>query len=669
MDCSSAAPASRPMTRCDRRGGLRRRGAIALCAVVVGVCASAAPAGAQEKPAPAVKVGSLSFKGVERVDEATLRSVLATRTPGWLPWSDKPAFSRVEFEADLHRIRAFYVDRGFPDAQVASFDIELNEAGDEVDLTITVEEGQPTLVTDVQLEGFDAIPERRLRRLRRRLLPIRTGAALDRAAVATAREMRADELRNRGYPYPRVSARLDLGATEHEVTITLTAETGEQARFGKTVIDGELTVDESVIRRSMLFEPGDLYQRDVIQETQRKLYSLELFDFVNVAPVRPVEREDGSANGQAAGEGGDVGTVPMRITVTESKHRRVRLSGGYGTEEKARGEAQYRQLNFLGGGRSAGLHAKWSSLDRGIRGDFQQPFVFGPRWSLSLTGQRWYSDEPMFRAVQSGGHLTLTYGPGLRTSFSLTATTVFQSSRISREALADLSLRPQLIALGLDPRTGGQDGTLNALSFDFQRNTAQPNPLNAFRGYSLDVHLERAGGWFQGSYSYTSASFDARHYQRLGIGRGLVLATRVQAGSIAPDDGVSALVPFAKRYFLGGATSLRGWGRYEVSPLSGSGLPLGGFSMFQGTVEARVRLVGQLGAVIFLDAGNVWEDEWRLRLDDLRYTAGPGLRYNTPVGPIRIDLGYQLNPIPGLLVDGKPQGRQWRLHFSIGQAF
>ena len=71
----------------------------------------------------------------------------------------------------------------------------------------------------------------------------------------------------------------------------------------------------------------------------------------------------------------------------------------------------------------------------------------------------------------------------------------------------------------------------------------------------------------------------------------------------------------------------------------------------------------------FLDLGNVWPDPWRLHLNDLRYDVGPGLRYSTPVGPLRIDLGYQLNPVPGLLIDGKPQTRRWRLHFSIGQAF
>jgi outer membrane translocation and assembly module TamA len=73
--------------------------------------------------------------------------------------------------------------------------------------------------------------------------------------------------------------------------------------------------------------------------------------------------------------------------------------------------------------------------------------------------------------------------------------------------------------------------------------------------------------------------------------------------------------------------------------------------------------------VLFLDAGNVWENSGGITLNDLRYAVGPGLRYQTPIGPIRFDIGYQLNPIPGLLVNGQPQTRRWRLHFSIGQAF
>jgi len=128
-------------------------------------------------------------------------------------------------------------------------------------------------------------------------------------------------------------------------------------------------------------------------------------------------------------------------------------------------------------------------------------------------------------------------------------------------------------------------------------------------------------------------------------------------------------VPFFKRYFLGGATNLRGWGRFEVSPLSDRGNPIGGHSFANVSAELRVPIRGKLAAVLFADGGNVWSSPWDFNFNDLRYDVGPGLRYATPIGPLRIDVGVQLNPIEGLLVNGKKQTRPVRVHFSIGQAF
>jgi outer membrane translocation and assembly module TamA len=91
--------------------------------------------------------------------------------------------------------------------------------------------------------------------------------------------------------------------------------------------------------------------------------------------------------------------------------------------------------------------------------------------------------------------------------------------------------------------------------------------------------------------------------------------------------------------------------------------------MLEGSSEVRMPLRGKLGAVAFVDYGNVWSRPWDIDVGDLRYAVGPGLRYLTPIGPVRVDFGYQVNPIDGLLVNGEPQARRWRIHFSIGQAF
>jgi outer membrane protein insertion porin family/translocation and assembly module TamA len=388
-----------------------------------------------------------------------------------------------------------------------------------------------------------------------------------------------------------------------------------------------------------------------MQDSQRRLYGMELFQFANVQPAEPQSQPS---------------EVPIKVTVAEGKHQRVNFGAGYGTEEKARADAEYHHLNFLGGARSAGAHVRWSSLDRGIRLDFNQPYLFRPHFSLAVEGQDWRTYTPAYRSVVTGGKVTVTHRENERNSWSVSMTNERDTSAITTNVLNDPTLRNDLIALGLDPRTNEQRGTLAAAGFDIQRSTAD-NLLNAHRGYQLAFHAEQAGKLLPGTFHYYAASADARHY--LPFSDTIVLASRVQIGNIRPVGEDRTNVPFSKKYFLGGATSIRGWGRYEVSPLGASGLPIGGNSMVAFSEELRAVVSGNFGGVLFLDGGNVWADSGAFDLHDLRYAVGPGLRYQTPIGPIRFDVGYQLNPIPGLMINGQPQTRRWRVHFSIGQAF
>lgn len=616
---------------------------VALLWLLAAATVSAQEAGRQ------IVISSLKFDGVTQIDAKALGNALQTRKGSRLPWGQKRYFDRRRFEADLQRIEAYYKDRGFPDARVTSVDPKLSPKQDKIDITIHIREGEPIQVAAVELRGFEVLPERIQRRLRRQL-PLEANRPLDAQLELEARERTLNELRNHGYPYADVKlANETVGPKQQRVV--LTAMPGTLAHFGMVELNGQASVGDDIILRQLTFKAGDVYSRDEMRNSQRKLYGMELFQFVNVESVEDREKMTEE--------------VPVRITVGESKHRKVDFGVGYGSEERARVRARWQHVNFFGGARHASLEGRWSSLDRGVRAELTEPYFLRQNFSVNLQGQAWQTAEPVFTQNTRGGRVVLRHQARPETFWSVSVISEYQESTIKQNLLDDTS-RDELIALGLDPDRGETSGTLSALAFDAGINTTN-NVLDARRGYVLNGHVERAGEWLGGSYPYWSFTSEARYYNP--VVRRFVVASRLSAGVLSPDGSDNANVPFHKRFFLGGASSIRGWGRFEVAPLSESGLPVGGLSMLDGSTELRFPVRGSLGGVFFVDYGNVWPGARDIDLRDLRYAIGPGLRYRTPIGPARFDFGYQINPIDNLLVDGAAQKRQWRVHFSIGQAF
>ena len=601
-----------------------------------------------------IQIHTLDFQGVTQVDKSALANALQTKRGSRLPWGHKTYFDRRMFEADLERIQAFYRDRGYPDARVASFDAKLNDKQDEVDVVVRISEGQPTLVAGIDLAGFDVLNPRQQRFLRFGL-PLQEGKPLDRQLAVASRERALNVLRDNGYPYAEVDIS-QQGAGSNQVRVAFTATPGLLAHFGPITIDGQKTVAENIVRRQLSFAEGDLYSRREMRESQRKMYSMELFQFANIE-----SKEDKSQQ---------LPEVPVRVTVAEAKHQRLTTGLGYGSEEKARATLRWDHLNLLGGAQHAGVETKWSSLDRGVRLEYTEPYFLTRHLSLNFESRAWQAVEPVYSQNVLGGRATLRHQANLETYWAVSLINEFQRSSITNAGLEDFTIRNNLIALGLDPR-GQTRGTTSAVALDVNRNTTN-SILDANRGYVLIGHAEQAGKWLWGTYNYWELRGEARHYTR--VARSFVWANRVQVGTIdalgtASTLGTVSSVPFFKRYFLGGATSIRGWGRFEVSPLSGFGLPIGGLSMYEGSTEIRKPLFGKFGGVAFLDFGKVADNSVGFSETNLVFAAGPGLRYLTPIGPARVDVGYQLNRIPNLRVNGNPESRHWRIHFSIGQAF
>lgn len=631
-----------------------------LAAILIAIL-SLVGAGCREEGGGVI-VRHLGFEGVHLVSEADLRLAVTISGSSALPWGQKTFFSKQEFDDDLRRLESFYVSRGFPDARVTSFRTTYNKARTEIDLVVIIDEGAPVAIDGVEFVGFEPLPQGHVVSLRERaaLVP---GAPRDQERVEVVRGMALDELRDHGFPTASVSLSERPGTRPRSVMVTFTALPGPFATFGNVVISGNGGVKRDVIDRQLAFKQGEPFKLSALQVSQRRLYSLELFQFANV--------EVGDAAAASTGQ------VPIKITVVEAEPRQFTFGVGYGSEDKARVEATWRHVNFLGGARAASLEGKYSSLERGVRASFTDPTVIGGA-SVGINGQSWYSNTPAYTLRTTGGRLGVLRalsgadpigGTRARDSISLSFAREYESYNVSDAALADSTFRPTLIGLGLNPETGHGSGTLSAVTLDAQRNTVA-NLLDARSGLLMSAHVELAGKALGGDWSYREFSGEGRAY--LPLTQSLVVAMHGRTGSIDSAAAEDTAVPFFKRYFLGGATSLRGWGRYEVAPLTALGLPIGGFSMFESSGELRFNPgAGDIGVVGFVDAGNVWTQSWKLRPTDLRWDVGVGVRYRTAVGPLRLDFAYQLTPDQALVLKGNAPGdyRRWRLHFSIGQAF
>lgn len=622
---------------------------------------SVSHAGAQDaEPPRRLEVRSLAIQGVSGLDVDAIKEVLATReSGGLLPFLGRDRFfDRRQFQADLYRIVAFLSDHGWPRARVTDVDIVEDTEDEAIDLVVHVDQGPPVMIERVELYGFDVLKPEDQAAIRRRV-QLEAGTRRVQGDVRNSRGATLFVLRERGYAYATVDILESEGSAPGQVSLFVVADPGPPSVFGQVTVQGNSGVSDGRVKSLLTIKEGQPFRISRVSESQRRLYNREIFQFATIDADRD----------------GPPGTpVPVTVTLTQAKPRRLSLAPGYGSEEQARINATVRHVNFFGGARTASATTKWSSLDRGVRLNFEEPSLFRRGISMGVGTQFWFADEPAYELTTRGGRMTLAKeysrsDPVQRrqslTTLSMTFVNDFERYTISEAALADPTFRDELIALGLDPRRGIGEGTLLAVGFDLQHNTT-PNLIDARRGYLLQLHVEQAGRWLPGDFNYMEYVAEGRHYHSIG---GAVIASKLRVGTIDAPGVLANNVPFFKRYFLGGSSSLRGWGRFQVGPLSGSGLPLGGHSHIESSVELRQPLRGNFSAVLFADAGNAWDGSFDFHPDDLRVAVGPGLRYRTPIGPVRVDFGYQVNRVDGLRIDGVPEPRRWRVHFSIGQAF
>jgi len=599
-------------------------------------------------PVPLPEVRRITFSGNTQFSSRTLIGEMVSKPrPRLRFWKRGEPYNPPTLQEDLIRIRKYYFDRGYLETTARVEQVEENAEENTVTIEIAIEEGAPTQVAEVRLTGT-ILPELSPVQKLIAALPLQAGQRLNKADFDQSKELLLTRLHNATYARAEVIPNTEVDPEAHTAVVTFDLRPGAPTTFGPITVEGEQQVKERAIRRQLRIQEGEPYHDNELQESVDAIYGLGMFQAVTPRVLNP--------NEQGA-------PMDVEITVRERKPRSVQLGFGFSTVEQFRGEVQWTQRNLWGGAESLNLSAKASSIQQAAEGRFFLPYFLARRTSftqtvfarnqprldedpLSLGGGTLFGIEdttPRYSEFSVGTESRVRHEFSRRLSGS-------GGVELSRHVFSDVD--PDLIGTGV-----AENNTLFIQFAELKWDT-RDNLLNPTRGIVLSGELDHSTTALISTESFFKLLLEGRHYYALW--EKVILASRLTVGGIQPYAG-SDSVPSNVRFFAGGPGSLRGYGPKRVGPLDSTGRPIGGDSLLVGSVELRFPISGDLGGVVFVDAGNVYSGSPAYDLGDLRVGVGPGIRYNTPIGPFRLDFGVAVNPR-----SGDPFGR---LDFSIGQAF
>jgi outer membrane protein insertion porin family/translocation and assembly module TamA len=387
----------------------------------------------------------------------------------------------------------------------------------------------------------------------------------------------------------------------------------------------------------LTFHRGEPFKASKIKESQRRLWDSQLFSFVDVT----VQELDS-----------DKTELPIVINLKEAKPYTVKAGAGYGTEDGLRGKVSFEARRFLGDARRLSLQAKASSLTQQLETQFLQPhFLFDPWW-FDLRGGIGHNDEKSYETE------TLFVTPQINIPITSTLKG-FVGPNVETNKITKLNIYPYNSDI---PDRQKDNYFISSLIFGLA-NEKVDDILDPKKGFRAFATTEWASDLVGSDINYVKADLELRTYVPI-FKKDWVLANRFHWGVISNPEQDSS-IPIFKRFFAGGSNSNRGYAYHKLGPLDEWGNALGGRSIIEFNTDLRFPLqfiTKDLEGVIFFDVGQVFPKE-EIFMDELRYAVGAGLRYKTIIGPVRVDLGYAINP-----PENNPSG-SIQFFLSIGQAF
>lgn len=658
-------------------------------------------------------VASIDFKVPDREglfsayvgdqSNASMESALAQEASGWqtvvaswifprlvdLAWLDEPGLAD-----EGRRLETWYAHHGYFDAHFDRWEVlrkGTKRRLQPIKLVGHVERGLPSRVRTVTIDGWEGV-DRVLRKSIEDHLDVIPGNIFELGAYEASINTVRASLAEHSFAYATVDGEVAAFPAEHAVDIKIHVLPGATAHFGPVTFSGTHRVPDRLLEPEVTIVPGEGYSASALSKTRAHLFGLRVFSVVNVIPdlSHPETRE-----------------IPVRIEVVEGQTRSLEAGPSLFFENNL----QSISLRATWGDDNV-LHRLWrwdqtaeigvaTLLDPAIGtpigeqlanttapiGSLQEkvtiPRVYGSDFSLVMDGAVTLGIEPGYRYFSPEASPSITWSGVEKTLVSLAYRLRYYDycspdfvagpcpDFLQSVDLADIENRK----LKLD----NNDPYLLSIAEARIVHDGRNDALSATRGWYGSLAVGSAGGPLLGDYDFFRTSAELRAYRSIvRIGRwdpDAVLAGRVGGGLIQPYS-ETAKVAYAERFYLGGGNTVRGWGSQRLGPSITrysrerdveEVLPAGGLVQFFGSAELRKKIPFRLSAVAFLDAGRVWDRPEYATLGGVQWTVGGGLRYGTPVGPVRLDIGVRLGN-DDAFADTSLYPR-WTGHLGLGEAF
>jgi outer membrane protein assembly complex protein YaeT len=567
--------------------------------------------------APSFAQENLKVLKIEISVNDALRNIMNTKTLTLIQklefWKPNALFSQYTLNEDVVRLKKYYQQNGFLDPVISTVLIP-NKKNKKVSIKMHIDPGEFILNGDLSYYQLSDTLTRAIIYPKGIPKPLRSGERFRDEDVINTEKALTAYYNSRGYPFTTLTREISLNEKSSIAHVNFNISPQQKAYFGPVKLQGDSLISHSYILKHIEINEGTEYSQQKLDQTEEALFELGLFKYITIRA-----KLDSMENSK----------IPISIQVKELPRWSFKTGLGYGTEDKIRVSLLLTGLNFLGGGRTfilKGLHSYYVPIS--IDAKFIQPDLVFKDLDLIL--------NPFYIREREESYVVKRLGTSL----------TFQK-HISKKSLAYLSYnlgldRVDLSTSSTDSVTDQAESSKNTksgITLGYRYSTTD-NALYPTKGWKYSIITSYMGLGFNSEYHYYRLIPEVNYYRPLI--KKVLLACKLKVGIIAPVSG-DLLTPLEDRFLMGGALSLRGWGRNMISPVNENGDKIGGNSMLESSVELRFPIYDILSGTTFVDFGNVWEDAWYFDLKDLRSNVGVGLRLKSPIGPIRLDVATPLD--------------------------